>query len=534
MQKKPIFIAYAVCVIFIINVFSGCIVDDFFFGTSFTLESWKILDYKGFPGLSLSFSASNTVYVKTYDIYGDMIDEDIVFLDRNETFLNLASHKETLNSGPYTLKVLDTDDKVIFEKSFTFEGPKLTLLDCNQYWWQPEIWNEDYALIGLTFDVKNIGDTPAYPFLIEFSNIVDAKDGKFIPSVILPGETKQIYCYTYQENIVDDSTIEIRINDISGNILSNYSFISNQKNSVPSREFQWLFKGRQYRLRIPYVDLLYDYYNNLERILLEDYALYVFDSFDDEFTDFFVDRLLYGKSLNEDVDTINFVASFVQNLDYISDEEMGEEVEYPRYPLETLYDGKSGGGDCEDKAILTASILFNMGYDVALLRLTNHMAVGVNIKKDFSAYNRYVDNYYFLETTTKYQQLGYVPSEYKNDENLTVFPLNSRFLVYHQWDNGTISIFRNTFLGDFVRVKIYVKNIGIAPAEDVIVTAGFFSDTGMELNSKSKNIGFLECYGVEKIMLVSILPEGATTIFKTKLKINGEVVDEQKSASTFN
>lgn len=533
MQKKSIFIAYAICVVFVINIFSGCIMEDLIFGTSFTLDSWEIIDCEGFPAINLSFTASNTVYIKSYDTYGQIIDEDIVFLGRNTTFLNLAPYRETLFSGPYTLKALDRDEKVIFEKGFTFEGPKLSLINYNQYWWQPDIWKEDFVLVAITFDVINNGDTPAYPFTIEFLEIVNPKDGIVIPTVILPGQIKQISCYTYQENIVDNSSIKITLKDRSGNILCNDSIINSQENKVSSRQFQWFFNGRQNRLSIPYIDLLHDYYYGLERTLLEDYALYVFDDLDDEFIDIMVDRLLYGKSFDEDIDKINFVASFVQNLDYISDAEIGEEVEYPRYPIETLYEGEVGGGDCEDKAILTANILYNMGYDVALLRLTNHMAVGVNIEKNLSAYHRYVDNYYFLETTTKYKQLGYIPPEYKNDKNLTVFPLNFRPLIYHQWENGTISIFRNTFLGDFVKVKIYVKNIGIASAENVIVTAGFFSENGLELNSKSKIIDFLESAGVEKIMLISTITEDVTTVFKTKVKINGEIVDEQQSASNF-
>jgi len=533
MQKKPIFIAYAVCVVFIINAFSGCIVEDLLFGTSFTLESWEIVDYEGFPAIYLSFTASNTVYVKTYDISGNNIDEDIVFIDRNTTFLNLASHQEIVASGPYTLKVLDNNKKIIFEKSFTFEGPKLSLINYDQYWWQPEIWKEDYVLIGITFDVKNNGDTPAYPFSIGFPEIKNAEDGIVLPSVILPGEIKQISCYTYQNNIDDGLPVNITIKDRSGNILCNSSFIRNQQNIVSSRQFQWLFDGHQYRLSIPYIDLLHNYYFDLERTLLDDYALYVFDSFDEEFIDLLVSRLLYGKSFDDDVDKINFAVSFVQDLDYVSDDENGEEVEYPRYPIETLYEGNGGGGDCEDKAILTASILHNMGYDVALLRLTNHMAVGVNIEKNLSAYDRYVDNYYFLETTTKYQKLGYIPSEYKDDKNLTVFSLNSRPLIYHYWDNGTISIFSNTFLGDFVRVKIYVKNIGSTSAENVVVNAGFYTETGMEFNARSKIINVLESEGVEKIMLISTIPSEVTTVFKTRVIIDGKIVGEQQSASNF-
>ena len=63
---------------------------------------------------------------------------------------------------------------------------------------------------------------------------------------------------------------------------------------------------------------------------------------------------------------------FVQEIPY--EEEI--DCEYPQYPIETLVNDK---GDCEDKSILCASFLDLLGYNVSLLSLPNHMAVGVNI-----------------------------------------------------------------------------------------------------------------------------------------------------------
>jgi len=63
-------------------------------------------------------------------------------------------------------------------------------------------------------------------------------------------------------------------------------------------------------------------------------------------------------------ETIDFVGSFVQQLPYTSDRVTTPYDEYPRFPLETLYEK---GGDCEDTAILAATILKEMGYDVGNL-----------------------------------------------------------------------------------------------------------------------------------------------------------------------
>ncbi|WP_207231375.1 hypothetical protein [Methanofollis fontis] len=79
-------------------------------------------------------------------------------------------------------------------------------------------------------------------------------------------------------------------------------------------------------------------------------------------------------------------------------------IEYPKHPLETLVDGR---GDCEDTAILAASILDMMGYDVVLLGYSDHMALGIEMsdfKPFYSAYPpKYFDyegkRYYYVETT---------------------------------------------------------------------------------------------------------------------------------------
>jgi len=48
-------------------------------------------------------------------------------------------------------------------------------------------------------------------------------------------------------------------------------------------------------------------------------------------------------------------------------------VDYWRYPVETLV----GNGDCEDKAVLFASIMKAAGYDVALILFEDHAMAGV-------------------------------------------------------------------------------------------------------------------------------------------------------------
>jgi hypothetical protein len=96
---------------------------------------------------------------------------------------------------------------------------------------------------------------------------------------------------------------------------------------------------------------------------------------------------------------LEFVSCFVGVLQYYDDLATTGVPEYPRYPVETLVDS---GGDCEDKAILLASLLNLMDYDVKLILSTNHCAVSVLDPGDLCGdyYFEGEKRYYFIETTT--------------------------------------------------------------------------------------------------------------------------------------
>lgn len=72
----------------------------------------------------------------------------------------------------------------------------------------------------------------------------------------------------------------------------------------------------------------------------------------------------------------NTLAFVQQNIRYTDDlcVETGQLIEYPKFPLETLVEKR---GDCEDQSILAAALLAAMGYEVALLILPIHVALGV-------------------------------------------------------------------------------------------------------------------------------------------------------------
>ena len=530
LSKKIIF--YAILTIVYLSSLSGCILEDLLVGTNFSLTSWEIYDDEGFPGLSLIFSSTGTVTIKIFGPDDTVLDSDLLFYGSDNVFLHLAPYRETVTSGQYKLRAYDKNNNEIFEKMFSFDGPDLSISSCDQKWWKQEVWKDDYSLIGLTMLTYNNGDVPAYLYNAKID--VDSKSYSclILPSVVLPGENKYVDCFIYSEDISEDATFSVLLKDSLGETTGNGSFSVAIEDNVPTEEYKWRYEGRNRRISIPYPNFLYSHYSSIDRARLEDYSVYVFDLYDDNYIDLLVDRLMHSSNMESDVDKINFATSFVQNLEYKKDSETNESFEYPRYPIETIFNG-DGGGDCEDKAILTASILDKMGYDVALFRLTNHMAVGVSLDENIPNYEYYADNYYFLETTTKNQKLGYMPKEYKSDSNLTVYPISSRPLLIHKWKNNSITIFKETYLGDFVKVTLFVENIGSTTAENILVKAGFYTQDNLELNAGIEIIPSLKPGMKEKITLTADIPSDVTTWFKTRIYLENDIVDEKESASSF-
>ena len=121
---------------------------------------------------------------------------------------------------------------------------------------------------------------------------------------------------------------------------------------------------------------------------------------------------------------LNYLISFVQSLPYTVDKETTLADEYPRYPVETLFDR---GGDCEDTSILVATLPDNMGYDVALLHLKDdqHMAVGIVLPSGYGTYYGYNSKrYYYIETTGEGWGIGDFPPKLTGS-NTFIYPLNS-------------------------------------------------------------------------------------------------------------
>jgi len=109
------------------------------------------------------------------------------------------------------------------------------------------------------------------------------------------------------------------------------------------------------------------------------------------------------------LDRVNFVLAFVQSIPYSLDGESTEQNEYWRYPVETLYDKT---GDCEDTAILYASLLEAIFFDSVLIIYSDHVATGVACPSAHGTYFELDDrDYYYCETTGSGWEVGELPPD---------------------------------------------------------------------------------------------------------------------------
>lgn len=93
-----------------------------------------------------------------------------------------------------------------------------------------------------------------------------------------------------------------------------------------------------------------------------------------------------------------------------------DQDDYPRYPMETLYERK---GDSQDRSILLAAMIKELGYDAAILKIDNHYAVAIRTDPDYrdGLYYQVGDaRWLYIETTSKQYKIGQIPKKYQDKE----------------------------------------------------------------------------------------------------------------------
>lgn len=263
---------------------------------------------------------------------------------------------------------------------------------------------------------------------------------------------------------------------------------------------------------------LYDYYQELPRPPTKNYSVYVTHPLDDPFIDMLIDKIIKAAQQEgfTEYQTVEFATAFVQSLPYAVDSVTTPYDEYPRYPIETLIDK---GGDCEDSAILLASIINGMGYGVVLITLPNHVAVG--IKGGENIYGTYYEyggsKYYYTETTGEGWKVGELPDEYKNI-SVFIHPMIPVPILTH---DGSIK--SNGYIAE---VEVIVSNLGTSTANNVTVFVGFDAGGETVWNPQKSEPFNLRASQQVVVELYLRIPFDKHTRLIVQIAIDGILVDE--------
>ena len=228
--------------------------------------------------------------------------------------------------------------------------------------------------------------------------------------------------------LFEDSTEDNTLNDNLDIILESETYF------YQTIEYNKSFDTLTYTLRMMIPQVCYFWYKLFQPhdpptlLHLDDWLN--FTTPDDYIINYTAHYITQGLSDQEDIaDTVlNFVqdkGNFTACIHYIS-----EKTELPKYPLETITEG---GGDCEDHAILYASMMKALGFQVALILSleAGHMWCAVHLdsaptQNSQSPSYWYVDykgvRYYTAETTSWGWRVGDLPSALQS-VSFFIFPL---------------------------------------------------------------------------------------------------------------
>ena len=164
---------------------------------------------------------------------------------------------------------------------------------------------------------------------------------------------------------------------------------------------------------------MYEYYKSLARYFsVDEYSYYLNDANNRALVGQIVAaiRKENGKDLSASA-MARECAQFVQGaITYELDGDTAGMDEYPRYPIETLFEGR---GDCEDSSILLAAMLKELGYDVGFLLLPDHLAVALRTADDYTDTAYYEINghrYLYIESTGEGFNIGDIPEDMQGVE----------------------------------------------------------------------------------------------------------------------
>ncbi|MBN1152684.1 MAG: hypothetical protein JXA58_05675, partial [Dehalococcoidia bacterium] len=168
-------------------------------------------------------------------------------------------------------------------------------------------------------------------------------------------------------------------------------------------------------------------------------------------------------------------------------------------------------------------LMVELGYDVVLVRLPDHIALGVAEDAKFAGtYYPYHDNkYFYLETTGLAGRIGMVPEQY-DGQLAYIYDFTPRAVIEHDWKGRRG---RSTY-----DITLHVQNQGTAPAYGCSVYVGFDAGDGRLWNTVESESFDLERGENITLELSLNLPKETHTRLMVYVLRNGKSLDKSHSA----
>jgi len=269
--------------------------------------------------------------------------------------------------------------------------------------------------------------------------------------------------------------------------------------------YRWEYKDVNWAFTMVIPEDAYNFFRNKPRTAGVSYADY---SLADEDQETLQDVALKIKNSGDgqgysEYDNAMNMLTFVQSLPYANDIDSTGLSEYPRYPIETLKDGR---GDCEDKTILAAALLQRMGMDVVILMLPDHSAVGINVAGAGGVSYEYDGKrYYYCETTAGNWEIGDQPEELRG-LTARVVPLERTPILGLQMNALSVSADSTNVC---FSARYTVKNVGPGTAKNVELRVRVYDP----------NVGENQVWEPEQTIRLGDLPEGESASGETSLTV---------------
>ena len=390
--------------------------------------------------VEMSFSGFDDGVSNEYDSYISFV----IWWEDNESHASEAHTLDTDGDGVTDYK--DYNDEM--DVGITINLNKLKLLTNSDEYVNLEVFidGDSRYLLGQTGDAirMNAGENRTFNETF-FFDLDDTKEYSIIQFVAyssgnlfssnfdLDGDMDYsniltLFFYTNTGNLSDNynggysnGNNDLGSDSITDAILYYSVNITDTASLGEKREFEWNYGSKTYNYEMFIDPDLYYQFKSLDHNVYdfdwpEGYARfttpneqYIINLAND------LNYLAIEENFNE-LETANFILSFVQAIDYKVDNYTNYQgiQEYPKYPVEMLWDGQ---GDCEDSSALFASLLEALGYDAVLLlflgNIEGHAAIGVSIDEASGKSYQYQNkNYYYAETTDTGSTIGDDPKYY--------------------------------------------------------------------------------------------------------------------------